>query len=72
MSCRPKYDNIPASDRASDVLAAEVLAVALRQVSHRLDALSLVREARATLRPMPRYEKRTTSTQDVPDGESAT
>ena len=71
MSRRPKYDDIRASDRVADVFAAEVLAATLRSSPHRLDVLTLVREARPTSRPMPRYEKRTMPTQVVPDGDSS-
>ena len=69
MSRRLKYDDIPASDRVADVFAAEVLAASLRPAPHRLDAICLVQEARSKLRPMPRYEKRTTPTQIISNGD---
>ena len=63
MSRRPKYDDIPASDRASDKFAAQVLAAVLRPAPHRLDVSALVQEARSTLRPIARYEQCTSPAQ---------
>ena len=63
MSRRPKYDDIPESDRASDVSAQEVSAAALRPAPHRLDMIELVLKARSRLRPIARYEKHTPPSQ---------
>ena len=71
MSRRPTYDDILASDLASDNFAAQKLAAVLRPAPHRLAVSDFVQEACSTLRPIARYEQCTSPAQGFQNGGSA-